>query len=113
MLKALALLLLPFAASAGSAIYQSSISIESNGSLQYVVSKGNLKPQLLSLISEHPRFPEKKKIIWNTGEVNWPLDSAYNAETIDGLINDVASQVNLIVTYYPNGYVVVSAQEQK
>jgi len=94
-------------------VLQSSIEIESDGSVQYVVKKGDLKPQFVRLIAEHPRFPDKEKIIWNSPDINWPIDAAYKAASIDGLINDVATQFNLIVTYHPNGYAVITQKEAK
>lgn len=109
--KLLAFLLMPFAAH--TAVLQSSIEIDTDGSVQYVVKKGELKPQMIALIAEHPRFTNREKIVWDSPEVSWPIDAAYKAKTIDGLINDVAMQLNLKVTYYPNGYAVITQKDVK
>ncbi len=104
------LILIPFSAHAA---FISSVSIETDGTVQFVVKKGQLKPQLVSLIAEHPRNFKIEKIVWEASDAEWPIDAAYRAETIDGLINDVATQANLYVTYHSNGYVVVSDEQVK
>lgn len=93
--------------SAIASVLYSTVSIEADGHVSFSMRKGPIKEQLIELLKSHPRLKDPSKIIWEAKSSQWPIDAAYKDETIDGVINDICSQVDLTVTYYPNGYFVV------
>jgi len=97
---------------ATASIYYSAVAIEADGEVSFAMRKGPIKEQLMALLKSHPRLKDPKKLIWEAKAEQWPIDAAYKDKTIDGVINDVCKQVELKVTYYATGYIVVRDWEQ-
>lgn len=85
-------------------IHNVTVGIEIDGSVSFAITNGELRPQIIMLLSNHPRLKDTNHIIWSAPDADIELNLNVTGKTLDELISNVLSYGKLKIIYYPNGY---------
>lgn len=82
---------------------------ENTGVVEFSLSKGLLKPQVVELLLHHRLIDSTDDIQWGaSGNFMWPNSHTISGKTLDHVINAVLAPYQLVADFKGNGNVIIN-----